>query len=103
MIQLAAEAPAVLELHRQDRDDRELLEHIGQQVIGRLGRPRDLHRIVVKPLWDTYYRVNVICQDSGQPDGISLLQYRIADSFFVLSSPEGGIIRTEPEIVKKYE
>jgi hypothetical protein len=102
MMQLAAETQETLEVVGRTGDDRDVLEHIEQQVIRRLGRPRDLHRIVVKPLWDTCFRVNVIRRDSSQPSA-TLPEYRITDSFFVLTSPEGGIIRTEPEIVKKYE
>ena len=84
-------------------DDREdVIEHIKDQVLDRLGRPENLQRVIVKPLWDNCYRANVICSYASETEWMTLTQSKIDDSFFIQTSPEGGILRAEPEIKKKY-
>jgi len=103
MLELGAETQEVIEVPEQIEIGAEVVEHLERQVIERLGEPENLHKIAVKPLWDDFYRVNVICEEEAEGIQMALSQYRITDSFFVQASPEGGIIRSKPEITKRYE
>ena len=80
--------------------DAEVLDAIGQQIMDKLGTPDRFYRIDVNPLWDTKFRVNVYCEE-GESRTI-FKSFRITDSFFVVTSPEGGILRSIPEIETKY-
>lgn len=64
-------------------------------VLGILGRPGNLYRVAVLPLWDDCYRVNVL---TG-PDAATA---RVADSFFVVADDRGAIVRSVPAITRQY-
>ena len=64
-------------------------------VLAVLGRPGDLYRVAVLPLWADHYRVNVL---TG-PDAATA---RIADSFFVVADGRGNIVRSVPKITRLY-
>lgn len=103
MLELGVETQEVIEVPEQVEVGTEVVEHLERQVLERLGEPENLHKIAVKPLWDRFYRINVICEEEAAGIRMALSEYRITDSFFVRVSPEGGIIRSEPEITKRYE
>jgi hypothetical protein len=67
------------------------------RVLARLGRPRHLYRVTVKPLWSDHYRVNVYCTvDPDRP----MTTVAMTDSFFVTVTADG--ITSSPEIERKY-
>ncbi|OWK42919.1 hypothetical protein [Fimbriiglobus ruber] len=68
---------------------------IRNQVINSLGRPGDLYRVNVLPLWGRHYRVNVL-------NGADAVTARIVNSFFVLADEAGKIVRSTPAITKQY-
>jgi hypothetical protein len=68
---------------------------IGHGVIAALGRPRDFLRVVVAPLWEGNYRVNVLT--GSDPTAV-----RIADSFFVTADDRGQVLESVPTIRKRY-
>lgn len=69
---------------------------IREQIIHSLGEPRDLLKVVVRPLWDKNYRVNVF---TGKDAACA----RIANSFFVAMNADGQILSCNPKITKQYE
>ena len=68
---------------------------IRSAVLGALGRPGQLYRVAVVPLWDDHYRVNVL---TG-PDPTSV---RTPHSYFVVADESGAILRSTPAIRKQY-
>ena len=68
---------------------------IGKQVLHALGEPRNLLKVQVRPLWDGYYRVNVLV-------GEDVTSARVTDSFFVTIDGEGKILTSSPKVVRRY-
>ena len=72
---------------------------VGPAMLGRvvdaLGRPGDLFRVSVLPLWAEHYRVNVL---TG-PDAATA---KVANSFFVVADGRGNIVRSIPPIARQY-
>jgi hypothetical protein len=64
-------------------------------VLTALGRPPEMYRVVVFPLWGNHYRVNVL---TG-PDAISV---RIRHSYFVIAGDDGDIVSSVPDITRLY-
>lgn len=64
-------------------------------VLSALGRPGDLFRVAVLPLWAEHYRVNVL---TG-PDAATA---KVANSFFVVADGRGNIVRSIPAIARQY-
>jgi hypothetical protein len=62
-------------------------------VLAALGRPAQLLKVTVVPLWDDNFRVNV------WTDGDSI---GISNSFFVTADQRGTILQSEPPIRKRY-
>jgi hypothetical protein len=71
------------------------LSAIGKHVLDLLGEPSDLHRVLVRPLWEDRYRVNILVG----PDAASA---KIAHSYFLLTTNEGSILASTPKITKQY-
>ena len=73
--------------------------NVGAAIRGRvllaLGRPADLFRVAVLPLWGEYYRVNVL---TG-PDAATAT---VTHSFFVASDDCGNVVRSTPAITRRY-
>ncbi len=70
-------------------------QRVGVQVLRVLGRPSNLRAIIVRPLWENRYRVNIYLGDD-------LLTATIANSYF-LTTDDDGIIRTvNPRLAKEY-
>jgi hypothetical protein len=79
-----------------DQHKRETLNNlIGEQVLHTLGRPGDLFKVQVRPLWENHYRVNVLIG----PDAASV---KVANSFFLNADSDGNIGQSTPEITKQY-
>src|SRR4051794_36277927 len=60
---------------------------VREQVLHGLGKPANLLRVQVWPLWGGSYRVNVFV-------GASMADARILHSFFLLTDPEGIILES---------
>ena len=65
-------------------------------VLASLGRPPELYRVVVVPLWLNYYRVNVLVG----PDPTAV---QIAHSYFVAADDVGCILTATPPLTRLYE
>jgi hypothetical protein len=66
-----------------------------RSVLAALGRPPDLFRAVVRPLWQNHYRVNVLV-------GTDLTSACIAHSYFVEAGASGEILSAVPRIIRQY-
>jgi hypothetical protein len=69
---------------------------IRNSVITSLGRPPELYRVAVMPLWGNRYRVNVLV-------GADPTSVRIAHSYFVEAGAAGNILTATPRITRLYE
>jgi hypothetical protein len=72
-----------------------LTEFIQQQVLKALGKPRNLLKVQVNPIWDNHYRVNVFV-------GLEGGSATVANSYFLVIDTEGNVIAATPKIVKQY-
>ncbi len=87
---------------QQREQNKELEQHkretlhalIGEQVIHLLGKPAGPHRVQVRKLWESFYRVNVLV-------GVDASSLRITNSFFLKVDGEGKIAESMPNIVKQ--
>ena len=71
---------------------------IARKILADLGKPSDLARIDVRPLWDECFRVNVLCTTS-----LGMMEItRITDSFFIMTSADGEIVGSSPTIRHRY-
>jgi hypothetical protein len=92
---LTAEA----EKKEQEKKNRDLInEKITEYIFENLGKPKNLHKLSVKRLWDSYYRINTWLVDRSQ----LVESYILSDSFFLETSDGGEIISCDPEIKRKY-
>jgi hypothetical protein len=64
-------------------------------VLAALGRPAQLYRVAVVPLWNNNFRVNVVTGDESS--GVL-----ISNSYFVTADDAGTILGAEPPIRKMY-
>ena len=64
-------------------------------VLKALGRPARLFRVAVVPLWDDYFRVNVVTGDDATA-------VKIPNSYFVTADERGNILGSTPPIQKQY-
>jgi hypothetical protein len=64
-------------------------------VLAALGRPADLYRVAVLPLWGNCYRVNVVT--GADPTAV-----RIPHSFFLTADARGAITDAVPPITRWY-
>jgi hypothetical protein len=80
----------------EERQGREKLSTlIGERVIHTLGRPRGLHHVQVRPLWEAYYRVNVLV-------GEDVASLKIANSFFVEADGDGNLRACSPKLTRQH-
>jgi hypothetical protein len=89
-------------LHQQNAPHTETIRTIDERtaeitgyVLDRLGRPRDLRSVQVRPLWNDRYRVNIFV-------GADVASVRIAHSYFLVVDPQGSVIAATPKITKEY-
>jgi hypothetical protein len=76
----------------QDAEKRKAL--IGGHVMRALGGPGAKGRVDVRPLWDGYYRVNVVV---GDGPGC----FTIAHSYFLKTDGAGAILESTPKLTKQ--
>ena len=68
---------------------------IVQGVLSRLGRPDNFHKVQVKAVSDTKYRVNVYVRADAA-------SYRVAHSYFLETDNEGHVLMSSPAISRLY-
>jgi hypothetical protein len=68
---------------------------IGEQVLHALGKPEKLLKVQVRPLWDGYYRVNVLV-------GADAVCAKIPHSYCVEADGDGNVLTATPTIRKHY-
>ncbi|MFL5244077.1 MAG: hypothetical protein ACJ8FY_18390 [Gemmataceae bacterium] len=68
---------------------------IREQVIHVLGKPSNLIQVQVRPLWNSFFRVNVLT-------GPDVVSGKVANSYFVTADSDGKIIHSTPKISKQY-
>ncbi len=99
---LRSRKPAVpaTEQHDQDRpvdlSVRDILNDvIAKQVVQSLGLPPGLLKVQVRPVGADRYRVNVFV-------GKEAMSARITHSFFLVADSDGKILKSSPEIARRY-
>ncbi len=68
---------------------------IGEQVLSALGKPGNLLKVQVRPLWADRYRVNILV-------GADAACATVAASYFVAADSEGILTGCTPTIVRQY-
>jgi hypothetical protein len=76
-------------------DELKRKEVIRVSVLKALGRPSELLRVNVMPLWGNHFRVNIVT-------GEDATAVTIPNSYFVTVDERGTILRSEPIIQKLY-
>ena len=64
-------------------------------VLAALGRPAQLVKVAVLPLWGSRFRVNVWVGESDTGN-------RIPNSYFVTADEKGAILQSDPPLRKLY-
>jgi hypothetical protein len=72
-----------------------LYARVGEQVLHALGKPRNLLKVQVRPLWDGNYRVNVLV-------GADAACATIPHSYFVVTDGDGKILAATPKLHRHY-
>ena len=72
-----------------------LNEFIEEQVIRTLGKPSNLIKVQIRPIWDNHFRVNVLV-------GVDAASAKVANSYFLVVDTEGAIIGSTPKLGKVY-
>jgi hypothetical protein len=80
---------------QEKKERRELDAIIGNHVISALGRPGDLYRVQVSPLWNDHFRANVLV-------GVDAASVKVGHSYFLVTDGEGNIIASTPKIIRRY-
>jgi hypothetical protein len=84
---------------QQDRMDRYKQEALNavirEQVMHVLGEPGDLLAVAVRPLWNSFYRVNIFV-------GPDVAFARVANSYFLEIDGDGKIAAATPTITRQY-
>lgn len=100
--------PEVMEKPKKEKEKKpekvDLSAPLALAVLEQLGKPSNLREVRVHSLWDNRYRVNVWCNINNDKGKNPLYDtQKISDSFFVVASPEGGIMSCTPPIKRKYD
>jgi hypothetical protein len=69
--------------------------NVGGHVLHALGKPGELLKVQVRPLWEKYYRVNVFV-------GTDAAGATIAHSYFVIADGDGNVLSSTPKVERKY-
>jgi len=99
------EPPKAPKEDKKEKKAADLSVPIAMAVLAQLGKPTNLKEVEVNHLWDNRYRVNVWCMEKpklGLYSGTERVPL-IRHSYFVWSSPEGGIMDCNPSIERLYK
>ncbi len=77
------------------RDSRSPKRAVQLAVLAALGRPPGLFGVAVQPLWENYFRVNVMV-------GPDVTSVRITHSYFMATGKSGDILSSCPPITRTY-
>lgn len=77
------------------QENRSTKRSVQLAVLAALGRPPNLFVVAVRPLWENYFRVNVMVG----PDAASV---RIVHSYFMAATESGNILSSIPPIMRLY-
>lgn len=72
-----------------------LIALVGEQVLLALGKPKELQKVQVRSLWESYYRVNILV-------GGDVTSVRVAHSYFITADASGKVVESNPKIKKQY-
>jgi hypothetical protein len=81
--------------HPEKHENQQRHAVIADHVLNTLGRPGDLHKVEVRPLWDDHYRVNVLV-------GVDAAAVRVSHSYFLVANRDGTITASTPKITRQY-
>lgn len=70
---------------------------IREYVFDNLGKPKNLDYIIIKNVFDCFYRVNIYCEKKSD---LSVKCSEITDSFFI-KALDGEVKSCDPEIIEK--
>lgn len=73
---------------------------VADAVMAILGRPKGLNRVIARVVGLNRFRVNVFTD--VPVEGLMTTRTSITDSFYVHTTPHGEIIKSSPELKKKY-
>ena len=79
---------------KEQQGPEKLKKLIGSHVLRALGGAGGKGRVEVRPLWDGYYRVNLVVGDG--PGCVT-----IARSFFLRADGAGNVLESTPELTKQ--
>jgi hypothetical protein len=68
-------------------------------VFDALGKPENLTHVKTSNVWGDSWRVTIYCKKEKS----LIFTEEITDSFFIIASPGGEIINSNPEIERKYQ
>ena len=80
----------------------ELVAFVKEQVLLKLGTPKNLSHITAGNLWDNRWRVNVWCTHKPKGEVCMVETLSIDYSYFIHTSEDGTIIKSSPKIEKEY-
>ena len=77
-------------------------EFVKEQVLQKLGTPKNLFRITAGNMWENKWRVNVWLTHKWQGDGTEVDTHLIDHSYFIHTAEDGTITKSSPEIEKEH-
>tara|TARA_Y100000310_G_C20464384_1_gene706908 strand:- start:555 stop:866 length:312 start_codon:yes stop_codon:yes gene_type:complete len=80
----------------------EIKSFIEEQVINKLGKPKNLNFIKTGNVFDNRWRVDVWCYYDSANTMMPTQCSKIFHSYFIHADEDGKIINSSPEIVKEY-
>ena len=80
----------------------ELKAFIEEQVITKLGKPKNLNFIKASNIFDNRWRVDVWCYFDSTETIVATKCSKIYYSYFIHADDDGKITKSNPEIVKEH-
>jgi len=89
---------------KTNKTGKSLENAVEASVLELLGTPKNLFKITTRHLWDNRFRVTVYVTVQKSGEYGDLFDARsISDSHFIHATPEGGVLKSNPVIKKKYK
>ncbi len=80
----------------------ELVEFVKEQVLNKLGKPKNLDFIRASNIFENRWRIDVWCHFDSTVTIMPTKCSKIFHSYFVRTDTDGQIIYSNPEIEKEY-